>query len=158
MMAIENLLGRALVILLVEDNPDHTELIVRCLEHHRLTSEIHHVTDGEAALDYLFRRGPYAAPPTSPRPHVVILDLRLPKIDGLEVLRQVKETEELRKVPIVVLTSSEAEGDVAKAYYHHANSYLVKPLDAKLFAQVIDDLGYYWMGWNHCPWSWQPHY
>ena len=104
--------GEPLIILLVEDNPDHTELIVRSFDEHRIANRIYHVADGEAALDYLFRRGRYADPTSSPRPHVILLDLRLPKIDGLEVLKQVKSCVELRRIPVVALTTSEAERDM----------------------------------------------
>ena len=145
--------GEPLVILLVEDNPDHTELIVRSLQDHRVANRIFHVPDGEAALDYLFRRGEYEDPEKSPRPHVVLLDLRLPKVDGQEVLQAIKTTEKLRRIPVVIVTTSEAERDVAQAYDSHANSYLVKPVDFDKFTQLMDDLGFYWLGWNRHPWS-----
>ncbi len=142
----------SLTILLIEDNLDHVELIRRGFQDHRIPNNIHHVADGEAALDYLFRRGDYASPEKSPRPHVILLDLRLPRIDGLEVLRQMKTSEELRQIPVVVLTTSSAELDVAKAYDYHANSYLVKPVEFNKFTQLMDILGFYWLGWNVCPW------
>jgi CheY-like chemotaxis protein len=145
--------GEPLVILLVEDNPDHTELIVRSLQDHRVANRIYHVPDGEAALDYLFRRGEYGDPEKSPRPHVILLDLRLPKVDGQEVLQAIKTTERLRRIPVVIVTTSEAERDVAQAYDSHANSYLVKPVDFDKFTQLMDDLGFYWLGWNRHPWS-----
>ncbi|MCP4537175.1 MAG: response regulator [Chloroflexi bacterium] len=143
--------GEPLTILLVEDNPDHVELIVRSFQDHRVANQIHHVADGEAALDYLFRRGEYASSESSPRPHVILLDMRLPKIDGLGVLQEIKTDEELRRIPVVVLTTSEAESDLAQVYEHHANSYLVKPVDFGKFAQLMDDLGFYWLGWNRQP-------
>jgi CheY-like chemotaxis protein len=145
--------GEPLVILLVEDNPDHTELIVRSLQDHRVANRIYHVADGEAALDYLFRRGEYQDPEKSPRPHVILLDLRLPKVDGQEVLQAIKTTDRLRRVPVVIVTTSEAERDVAQAYDSHANSYLVKPVDFDKFTHLMDDLGFYWLGWNRRPWS-----
>ena len=145
--------GDPLIILLVEDNYDHTELILRSFQDHRVANKIHHVTDGEVALDYLFRRGEYANPESSPRPHLILLDLRLPRIDGLQVLRKIKNDEELRCIPAVVLTTSEVESDLAQAYKYHANSYLVKPLDFNKFTQLMDDLGFYWLGWNRKPWS-----
>jgi CheY-like chemotaxis protein len=83
---------------------------------------------------------------------VILLDLRLPKIDGLEVLKEIKNDEELRRIPVVVLTTSEAESDLAQAYEHHANSYLVKPVDFGKFTQLMDDMGFYWLGWNRQPW------
>ena len=136
------------VILLVEDNFDHAELIMRSLEDHRVINQIHHVADGEAALNYLFRRDEYADPKQSPRPHLVLLDLRLPKIDGLEVLKEVKTSETLRAIPVVILTSSSAQNDLARAYDYHANSYLVKPLDFVQFKGLMNDLGFYWLAWN----------
>ena len=145
--------GEPLIILLVEDNPDHTELIMRRFEHHRVANKIYHVADGEAAQDYLFQRGTYDDPHKSPQPHVVLLDLRLPKVDGLEILKEIKTSDQLKKIPVVILTTSEAEKDVAKAYQHRANSYLVKPVDFDKFGQLMDDLGFYWLGWNHYPWS-----
>jgi CheY-like chemotaxis protein len=145
--------GEPLIILLVEDNPDHTELIMRSLQAHRVANRIHHVSDGEAALDYLLRRGEYAQPEQSPRPDVILLDLRLPKVDGLEVLRVIKATAGLRRIPIVIITTSRAERDIAQAYDDHANSYLVKPIDFAKFTQMMEDLGFYWLGWNRHPWT-----
>ena len=145
--------GEPLVILLVEDNPDHTELILRSFQDYRVVNQIYHIPDGEAALDYLFRRGEYADPQKSPRPHVILLDLRLPKVDGMEVLKEIKAGEELRRIPVVILTTSEAERDIARAYDNHANSYLVKPIGFGKFTQLMDDLGFYWLCWNRQPWS-----
>ena len=140
--------GEPLVVLLVEDNPDHTELVMRSLEDHRIANTVQHVPDGEAALDYLFRRGEYSSPEKSPRPHMILLDLRLPRIDGLEVLKKIKADKTLRRIPVVILTTSEAEKDVAGAYANHTNSYLVKPLDFEKFSQLMDDMGFYWLAWN----------
>jgi len=145
--------GSPLTILFVEDNPDHAELVTRSLKDHRVGNRIHHLTDGEAALDYLLRRNAYSDPEKSPRPHVILLDLRLPKVDGLEVLRVIRTSPGLEKIPVVILTTSHAELDVAKAYENHANSFLVKPLDFEKFTSLMDDLGFYWLGWNHSPWS-----
>ncbi len=143
--------GEPLVILLVEDNPDHAELVKRSFQEHRMLNKIHHVLDGEAALDYLFHQGMYTDPQQSPRPHVILLDLRLPKVDGLQVLGRIKADDDLRLIPVVILTTSEAEKDLARAYRHHANSYLVKPVDFGKFVQLMDDLGFYWLGWNRQP-------
>ena len=143
--------GEAFRILLVEDNPAHAHLVMRSFEDHRVANEILHLADGEQALDYLHRRGRFAEAPTGRQPHVMLLDLRLPKVDGLEVLRQVKSSEVLRDIPVVVLTTSAAERDVAKAYEYHANSYVVKPLDFDKFTDLMDELGLYWLGWNHFP-------
>lgn len=146
-----NVKGEPLTILLVEDNEDHAVAVKRSLRHHQVANKIHHVLDGEAALDYLFRRGEYADPADSPRPHLVILDLRLPKVDGLEILKIIKETDELKRLPVVILTSSQAEKDIAMAYDHHANSYVTKPLDFDKFIQLMKDIGFYWLAWNVNP-------
>lgn len=145
--------GQPLTILFVEDNPDHAELVMRSLEDHQVANQIHHVADGEAALDYLFRRGDFSDPDTSPRPHMILLDLRLPKVDGLQVLAEMKSTRGLERIPVVVLTTSHADQDVGRAYEHHVNSYLVKPLDFERFSKMIDDLGFYWLRWNQSPWE-----
>jgi len=147
-----NLQGDAMIILFVEDNPDHAELVMRSFEDHRVANQIHHLSDGESALNYLLHRGEYKDPATSPRPHLVLLDLRLPKIDGLEVLREIRSHEDLERLPVVILTTSYTEIDVSKAYQHHANSYLVKPLDFEKFTRLMQDLGFYWLSWNHYPW------
>ena len=143
--------GETLIILLVEDNPDHADLVMRSFQEHKLNNTIFHVPDGEAALDYLFRRGDYMAPEKSPHPHVILLDLRLPKIDGLAVLKTLKEDPELRRIPVVILTTSEAEMDMAKAYDSYANSYLVKPVDFDKFIELMNELGFYWLDWNRQP-------
>jgi two-component system, response regulator len=136
-------------ILLVEDDVDHAELVRRGLRDNRIDCEIDHVLDGEVALDYLFHRRAYAVPAAPPRPALILLDLRLPKMGGLEVLREIKESESLRSIPTVILTSSDAERDVAQAYSHHANSYVVKPVDFTKFSRLMEDLGLYWLSWNH---------
>jgi CheY-like chemotaxis protein len=143
--------GEPVVVLLVEDNADHAELVVRTLAEHRVANTVRHVRDGQSALDYLFHRGEYADAERSPRPHVVLLDLRLPGVDGIEVLKVIKGSEELRRIPVVVLTTSEAERDVARAYNNHANSYLVKPVGFEQFSKLMEDLGFYWLGWNTFP-------
>ncbi len=140
------MMAPAFTILLVEDNPDHAELILRCLRGPYPANKIYCVSDGEAALDYMFRRGEYTDPEKSPRPHVVLLDLRLPKIDGLEVLKEIKTDQELRGIPIVILTTSETPKDIAEAFGNFANGYLVKPVGLDRVKQLINDLGFYWLG------------
>jgi len=140
-----------LTILLVEDHLPHAELVKRTLEAHQITHRLYHVGDGEAALAYLFRQGEYADPATSPRPHVVLLDLRLPKLSGLEVLKAIRASRELHMVPVVVLTTSTAERDVICAYELHVNSYVVKPVDYAQFSQLMHALGLYWLNWNYYP-------
>jgi CheY-like chemotaxis protein len=152
-MKQDELQGRPLTILVVEDDPAHAKLMVRCFEDHRIANRVFHVADGETALDYLFRRSAYADPKKSPRPHVILLDLRLPGTDGLEVLHEIKTSDELQKIPVVIVTSSDAKPDIDAAYRHLANSYLVKPLDFERFHKLMTELGFYWLGWNHYPWS-----
>ena len=144
-------MGEPVLVMLVEDNPDHAELVMRTLADHRVANKIFHFVDGQSALDYVFRHGEYANPEKSPRPHVILLDLRLPRVDGLEVLKAIKESEELRVIPVIILTTSEAEKDVARAYSHHANSYLVKPVGYDEFNKLMQDLGFYWLSWNTHP-------
>ncbi|MBU2574163.1 MAG: response regulator [Elusimicrobia bacterium] len=140
--------GKPVTILLVEDDPAHAEIVRRNLKNFHAAARIAHVEDGQAALDYLFRRGAYADPRTSPRPAVILLDLRLPKVDGLEVLRHVKKDAELAKIPAVVLTTSRAESDVADAYARGAVSYLIKPADFKNFSGLLETFCAYWLAWN----------
>ena len=145
------MIRESVFILLVEDNIDHAELVIRTLSEHRVPNKICHLMDGQAALDYLFRCGEYSDPKNSPRPNLILLDLRLPRIDGLEVLKAIKEADNLKHIPVVVLTTSEAERDVARAYVNHANSYLVKPVGFDEFNKLMDDLGFYWLEWNTTP-------
>jgi CheY-like chemotaxis protein len=143
--------GEPLHILLVEDNEAHAELVIRGMRDQQVANKIHHVTDGEQALDYLFGRAAYANPKKSPRPNLILIDLRLPRVDGLEVLKTIKTTPALLRIPVVILTSSDDESDIAKSYDYHANSYIVKPFDFKTFIRLMKDLGFYWLGWNAKP-------
>jgi CheY-like chemotaxis protein len=143
--------GEPVLVMLVEDNADHAELVMRTLAEHRVANRIRHFMDGQSALDYLFHRGVYVDAAENPRPHVILLDLRLPRVDGLEVLERVKGSDELKHIPVVVLTTSEADRDVARAYEHHVNSYLVKPIGYEEFTELMEDLGFYWLGWNTHP-------
>jgi CheY-like chemotaxis protein len=140
--------GESLIVMLIEDNVDHAELVIRTMQEHQIANAVRHFLDGQAALDYLFQRGDFSDHNANPRPHVILLDLRLPRMDGLDVLKRIKEDEDLKTIPVVVLTTSEAEKDVARAYYNHANSYLVKPVGFEEFRKLMDDLGFYWLGWN----------
>ena len=145
------MIGEPILVMLVEDNVDHAELVIRTLEEHRIANRVRHFLDGQSALDYLFQRGEYAGHDDTARPHVILLDLRLPRVDGIDVLKAIKEDDHLKTIPVVVLTTSEAEKDVAKAYYNHANSYLVKPVGFDEFKRLMDDLGFYWLSWNTNP-------
>lgn len=140
--------GEPVLVMLVEDNVDHAELVIRTLEEHQIANKVRHFLDGQSALDYLFQRGEYADPAEIVRPHMILLDLRLPRVDGIDVLKTIKESEKLKSIPVVILTTSEAEKDVTKAYNNHANSYLVKPVGFEEFKQLMDDLGFYWLNWN----------
>jgi CheY-like chemotaxis protein len=140
--------GEPVLVMLIEDNIDHAELVLRTLEAHHIANKVRHFLDGQSALDYLYRRGEFSESRDTERPQVILLDLRLPRVDGMEVLKTIKEDPDLKSIPIVVLTTSEAEKDVAKAYYNHANSYLVKPVGFEDFKKMMDDLGFYWLGWN----------
>ena len=143
--------GEPLTILLVEDNLDHAELIMRNMKDFKVANRIVHLEDGEAALDYLYGKGEYADREHFSLPHLMLLDLRLPKVDGLQVLKEVKCSELLRALPVVVLTTSDSERDLAMAYEYHANSYLTKPVDFNDFSRLLGDLGFYWLAWNKRP-------
>jgi len=143
--------ARSVNILLVEDNQAHARLVTRGISAQRIRNRIAHVLDGAAALDYLQQRPPYEDVGENPTPDLILLDLQLPKIDGLEVLRQVKTDDRLKKIPVIVLTTSSAPSDIDQAYALQANSYLVKPLDFASFAQLMRDLGFYWLNWNRSP-------
>lgn len=138
-------------ILLVEDDVDHADLIKRNLKKHGVKNKIFHVADGEEALDFLLRRKKFSNPESSPRPDVVFLDLRIPKIDGLTVLKRIKAKKDLMKIPVVILTTSDDDKDVKSAYDNGANSYIVKPVDYTKFKDLLKDLGYYWLDWNEKP-------
>lgn len=130
-------------ILVVEDNPKDLELTLAALAKCQLANEIHIARDGAEALDYLFRRGDFAAR-VAGDPAVVLLDLKLPKLDGLEVLERVKQDEHTRRIPIVMLTSSREERDLVTSYSLGVNSFVVKPVDFNRFFEAIQDLGMFW--------------
>lgn len=148
MNAASSQLSKDKIVLLVEDNFDHATMVTRVLLRQPLPKRVIHLTDGEAAIDYLLRQGAFRDPSLSPRPDVVLLDLRLPRMDGLNVLRMAKDNDELCDIPIVVLSSSAASMDMAKAYRHRANSYLVKPLDYFQFVQTLETISEYWLVQN----------
>jgi two-component system, response regulator len=138
-------------ILLVEDNRMDAELTLDAFHEAKLLNTIHVASNGEIALDYLFGRGKYADRNTFPMPNLVLLDLKLPGIDGFEVLRQVKTTPILKRLPVVILTSSKEEGDRALSYDHGANSYLVKPVSFEGFLGVVRQIEGYWLSLNIAP-------
>jgi two-component system response regulator len=132
-------------ILLVEDNPDDEELTVRALKKNNVSNSLVVARDGVEALDYLFGTGPYTGRDTATLPGLVLLDLKLPKIDGLEVLRRIRADERTRRMPVTVLTSSKEEQDVIKSYNLGANSYIRKPVDFDQFTEAVRQLGLYWL-------------
>ncbi len=136
--------NKAVDILLVEDNPTDAELTLHVLKKHNLANNVEWVKDGAAALDFLFMRGDYAARGNSIL-RVVLLDLRLPKVDGLEVLKQMRADESTRLIPVVVMTSSKEERDIVASYQLGANSFVSKPVAFEEFAKTVADLGLYWM-------------
>ena len=142
------MLGEPIVILLVEDDPAHAEIVKRNFKASRIVNQMIHVSDGQEALDYLYRREGFSQPDMSPRPGLVLLDLRLPKVDGLEVLKIIKNDPDLKSIPVVILTTSDAETDIARAYDNRANSYLVKPVDFQQFSKLLETIGCYWLAWN----------
>ncbi len=138
-------------ILLVEDNPMDVELTVRAFKRNKMSNPVKIVRDGQEALDYLFRRGEFADPDKSPIPGLILLDIRLPRVDGLEVLREFKSHPVYRPVPVVMLTTSQDDGDVAKSYDLGANSYIVKPVDFDKFLEVVERIELYWILTNVQP-------
>jgi two-component system, response regulator len=138
-------------ILLIEDNPNDAELTVRVLKKNNIANAIHVIPDGAEALEFFFAEGKYSGRDMNNSPKIVILDLKLPKVDGIEILKRVKSDDRTKTIPIVVLTSSKEESDVIKSYKLGANSYIVKPVDFQKFADSIRDLGYYWLLLNEPP-------
>lgn len=140
-----------LEILLVEDNPQEAELTIRALKKRTLANHFVHVHDGQEAVDFIFNRGRYQGTEAYEMPKVVLLDLKLPKLDGLEVLRQIRADERTRTLPVVVLTSSREDRDVIEAYALGANSYIVKPVDFEKFLEVVSNMITYWLLLNELP-------
>jgi len=138
-------------ILLVEDSPTDAELALHALERQNLVNRIHLVRDGAEALDFLFCTGPYANRPIDRGPKVVLLDLKLPLVDGIEVLRRMREDPRTRTIPVVVLTSSREERDIVDSYQAGVNSYIVKPVDFAQFTEAVRQLGLYWAVLNEPP-------
>jgi two-component system response regulator len=132
-------------ILLIEDNPQDAELTIRAFKKRNITNRIIVLEDGAEALDFIFCRGKYTQREIVNRPKIVLLDLKLPKVSGLEVLRAMKMDERTRAIPVVMVTSSRQDPDIKTAYEYGANSYVVKPLDFNLFAEAMSQIGLYWL-------------
>lgn len=139
------------IILLVEDNPDDVDLTLRAFEKNRIKNKVIVVEDGIEALDYIFRRGKFENRKLKELPAVVLLDLKLPKIDGFEVLKAIRENEITKLLPVVILTTSKEEQDIIKGYKNGANSYIRKPVDFNSFFEVVQTLGLYWLILNEPP-------
>jgi len=138
-------------ILLVEDNPNDAELTMRSLKKNNLANRVVHATDGVEALEFIFAKGAHSERKIEDKPKVVILDLKLPRVDGIEVLQEMKSDPRTKKIPIVVLTSSQEDHDLDKCYELGVNSYIVKPVDFEKFTAAIKDLGLYWLVLNQAP-------
>jgi two-component system response regulator len=138
-------MDKAVEILLVEDSDEDAELTMRTLKKQKLANQLHRVIDGAAALDFLFNRGEYASRQGSMPPRVILLDLKLPKVNGLEVLRELKAHAETKAIPVVVLTSSKEDRDLKEAYSLGVNSYIVKPVEFDKFVKAVETLGMYWV-------------
>lgn len=138
-------------ILLVEDNPRDAELIIRAFKKRNLANNMTHVEDGSEALDFLFNRGKYEGRKNVASPKIVLLDLKLPKLNGLEVLHEIRKNENTRTIPVVIVTSSAEDPDIKLAYELGANSYVVKPVNFEDFTEVMSNLGLYWLLINQHP-------
>ena len=138
-------------IIIVEDNPEDSELMMRSLKKNNLSNNLILLEDGELALDFFFRRGKYKERKATKSNLMIFLDLKLPKVDGLEVLRQLKSNKNTKKIPVVIVTSSKQDPDINTAYELGANSYVVKPVDYEKFTETIKQLGLYWLVVNEIP-------
>lgn len=132
-------------ILLVEDNPSDQELTLKALNKYKLSNSIYTVEDGAEALDFVFAEGQYSSRNISLLPKLILLDLKLPKVSGLEVLKKIKSDQRTKRIPIVVLTSSKEEKDIVESYEYGVNSYIVKPVDFSKFIESIREIGFYWL-------------
>lgn len=138
-------------ILIVEDNPNDAEMALRALKKNNVSNKVLVVNDGEEALDYIFRKGKYVDRTKDSCPRIILLDLKLPKVDGLEVLKEVKGNPDTKMIPVIVLTSSKEESDIIESYKLGVNSYIVKPVDFDKFVEAVRDLGFYWLLLNQAP-------
>ncbi len=137
--------SKAIEILLIEDSFDDAELTIRALKERNLANHLRHISDGEEALQYLFET------PANPYPKLILLDLKMPKVDGIEILKKIKENEVLKIIPVVVLTSSKEERDIIESYKLGVNAYIVKPVDFDKFLDAVSQLGFFWLVLNQPP-------
>jgi CheY-like chemotaxis protein len=144
-------MAKEIEILLVEDNASDAEMTILALKKNNLANSLLHVKDGAAALDYIFAEGEYAGRQIEDKPRVILLDLKMPKINGIEVLQKIRADERTKTIPIVVLTSSKEDPDIEKCYELGVNSYVVKPVEFDAFQKAISELGLYWMIINQQP-------
>jgi two-component system, response regulator len=140
-----------LEILLVEDNPDDAELVIRSLKKSKLGNNIVHLHDGVEALDFLFARGQYSSRNVTDTPKVILLDLKMPRVDGFQVLKEIRADERTKNIPVVIMTSSREDRDIIEGYKLGVNSYVVKPVGFENFAKAVADLGLYWILINQGP-------
>ncbi|MGQ9732043.1 MAG: response regulator [Candidatus Zipacnadales bacterium] len=138
--------AEAITILVADDDPEDCLLLREAFEESRIANRLLFVSDGEQLVDYLYRRGAYADPATSPRPGLILLDLNMPRKDGREVLAEIKSDPDLRKIPVVILTTSKAEEDICRSYRLGVNSYITKPVTFESLVEVVKTLGQYWLG------------
>ncbi len=143
--------GTDVEILLIEDNPNDVELALRALKKNHLANRLHVVKDGAEALDFIFARGQYSGRSVEAGPKVILLDLKLPKIDGIDVLRAIRADDRTKSIPVVVLTTSSEERDIVETYRLGVNSYIVKPVNFEKFVDVVRELGFYWLVLNQPP-------
>ncbi|MDA3820774.1 MAG: response regulator [Candidatus Delongbacteria bacterium] len=138
-------------ILIVEDNPEDAEIAVRAFKKNKLTNKLYVVNDGEQALDFIFAKNDFADRNKLAKPKIILLDLKLPKVDGLEVLKKIKGNEKTKVIPVIMLTSSKEESDIIHSYKLGVNSYIVKPVDFDKFVEAVSNLGLYWLLLNENP-------
>ena len=145
------MINRAVQILLVEDSASDAEMTINALKKNNLANKLVHVKDGEAALDFIFAEGEYSERDIGDKPKIILLDLKLPKVNGLEVLAKIRSDERTRTIPVVVITSSKEDPDIKKCYQLGVNSYVVKPIEFDEFQKAISNLGLYWLIINQPP-------
>ena len=138
-------------ILLVEDDMDDAEMTIHAMRKNNLANKLVHLVDGEQALDYLFGKGKFQGRDISLKPRLILLDLKMPKVDGMEVLEIIKSNIETKMIPVVILTSSREDPDVSRCYKLGANGYIVKPVEFESFIKAVSEIGMYWMLLNHAP-------